>query len=188
MTATANPSSARGIDVELSSAWDEEEGDRPSWLPDSAQCEGWLNAALGLLEQEQPYSISLRLTTAIESARLNAAYRGKDKPTNVLSFPVIDSQAADAWQPPTSPEDESGNSAFLGDLVLCPEIVEAEATEQGKRLDAHWAHLVIHGLLHLLGYDHVAPLEAQEMESLEIDALNSLGIADPYLLDSSSQR
>ncbi|MGL5337628.1 MAG: rRNA maturation RNase YbeY, partial [Aeromonas veronii] len=96
-------------------------------------------------------------------------YRGKDKPTNVLSFPF---EAPPGLELP-----------LLGDLVICRQVVEREAEEQGKPLMAHWAHMVVHGSLHLLGYDHIEDEEAEEMEALERDIMQELGFADPYLSD-----
>ena len=104
-----------------------------------------------------------------EGQSLNHTYRGKDYATNVLSFP--------ADLPPEL------DLPLLGDLVVCAPVVAREATEQHKQLNAHWAHMVIHGCLHLLGYDHIDDAEADEMEALERELLAQLGIADPYLDD-----
>jgi probable rRNA maturation factor len=102
-----------------------------------------------------------------ESRRLNARYRGRDKPTNVLSFPA--------------PELPAGSDQLpLGDLVICPDVLRAEAREQHKSLRAHWAHLVVHGSLHLIGYDHLHPAEASRMERREISVLRRLGFPNPY--------
>jgi len=94
-------------------------------------------------------------------------YRGKDRPTNVLSFP---------FECPDEVE-----LLLLGDLVICRQVVEREAIEQEKPLMAHWAHMIVHGSLHLLGYDHIEDDEAEEMESLETEIMQGLGFADPYL-------
>jgi len=107
----------------------------------------------------------------------------------VLSFPVVDE--AEQWLPAVASTESLGEEnalglarlMLLGDLVLCPSIIENEASEQKKSLENHWAHLLIHGLLHLLGNDHIDEGDAEEMESLEIEALRSLGIPNPYLLD-----
>ena len=105
-----------------------------------------------------------------ESHALNLQYRGKDKPTNVLSFPSdLPNEVL------TSLKREP-----LGDIIICVPVVLAEATEQHKTATAHWAHLTIHGTLHLLGFDHIDDEEAEEMEALEIDALQELGINNPY--------
>ena len=114
--------------------------------------------------------ITIRLVDSDESQQLNNQYRGKDKPTNVLSFP---------FEVPTGIELD-----LLGDLVICAPVIAAEAIEQNKSENAHWAHMVIHGCLHLLGYDHINDQEAEEMEALEIALLAKLNIADPYQINS----
>ncbi|WP_288791436.1 rRNA maturation RNase YbeY, partial [uncultured Enterobacter sp.] len=100
---------------------------------------------------------------------LNLTYRGKDKPTNVLSFPF---EAPPGIEMP-----------LLGDLIICRQVVEQEAKEQQKPLEAHWAHMVVHGSLHLLGYDHIEDDEAEEMESLETEIMLALGYEDPYIAE-----
>lgn len=110
--------------------------------------------------------ITLRVVDTLESQSLNHHYRGKDKPTNVLSFPF------------TNPAPIS--LPLLGDLVICQAVVAQEAQEQGKTTQAHWAHLVVHGILHLLGYDHSDDTDAQIMEALECKILAKLGYPDPY--------
>ena len=136
-------------------------------LPTETQIQQWANAAIGpqTLEPE----ITIRIVDEAESHDLNLTYRDKDKPTNVLSFPF---ECPDEVELP-----------LLGDLVICRQVVEREATEQGKPLEAHWAHMVVHGCLHLLGYDHIEDDEAEEMESLETEIMISLGFADPYAED-----
>ena len=105
-----------------------------------------------------------------ESRRLNARFRDRDKPTNVLSFPVAELPAPEAVDGPRP----------LGDLVICPQVLRAEAREQRKSLRAHWAHLVVHGSLHLIGYDHQRDADADRMERREIAVLRRLGFANPY--------
>ena len=124
-------------------------------LPTETQIQQWANAAIRpqTLEPE----ITIRIVDEAESHDLNLTYRGKDKPTNVLSFPF---ECPDEVELP-----------LLGDLVICRQVVEREATEQGKPLEAHWAHMVVHGCLHLLGYDHIENDEAEEMESLETEKI-----------------
>ena len=136
-------------------------------LPTETQIQQWANAAIRpqTLEPE----ITIRIVDEAESHDLNLTYRDKDKPTNVLSFPF---ECPDEVELP-----------LLGDLVICRQVVEREATEQGKPLEAHWAHMVVHGCLHLLGYDHIEDDEAEEMESLEAEIMLSLGFADPYAAD-----
>jgi probable rRNA maturation factor len=108
----------------------------------------------------------LRLVGSAESRRLDRVYRGKDRPTNVLSFPAS--------------AEERVATGMLGDLVVCAPVVAREAREQGKTLAAHWAHMVVHGTLHLLGYDHLAARDARAMEALEVAILGGFGFDDPY--------
>ncbi|GGP64737.1 endoribonuclease YbeY [Shewanella algicola] len=133
-------------------------------LPTQAEFETWVRTAIGQTMPE--VELTIRVVEIAESQQLNSTYRGKDKPTNVLSFP---------FEAP--PEVEL---PLLGDLVICAKVVEQEATEQNKPLNAHWAHMVIHGCLHLLGYDHIIDEEADEMESLETQLVEGLGFTDPY--------
>ena len=135
-----------------------------AWAPASSEIAAWASTALGLRAAGR--ELAIRVVGRTESRRLNARYRGRDKPTNVLSFP-----AADLPPGPRRP---------LGDLVICPDVLRAEAREQNKKLRAHWAHLVVHGALHLVGYDHERPLDAQRMERREIDVLRRLGFPNPY--------
>lgn len=118
------------------------------------------------LVQQQPLSITVRCVESEESQQLNHDYRGKNKPTNVLSFPF--ESPAEFFVP------------LLGDLVICADVVRIEAQQQNKTVLAHWAHMIVHGCLHLLGYDHINDSEADEMESLEIKILRQLGYNNPY--------
>lgn len=132
--------------------------------PDEAAFQAWAQAALAAVEQD--CELSIRLVDEDESAELNQQYRGKTGPTNVLSFP-FDSDIA--LQP-----------MLLGDLVICVPVVATEAEQQHKQIHDHWAHMVIHGCLHLLGYDHIEDEEAEQMEALEIQILKTMNIANPY--------
>ncbi|SFK26003.1 rRNA maturation RNase YbeY [Methylophaga sulfidovorans] len=133
-------------------------------IPDEALFTQWAEAAL--FEVNEDCELSIRLVDESESAELNGQYRGKNKPTNVLSFP---------FDAPIKLEPR-----LLGDLVICVPVVRKEAQEQGKAELHHWAHMVIHGCLHLLGYDHIESDEAEQMETLEINILHQLDIANPY--------
>jgi len=136
--------------------------------PSLAQLQQW--CALALRQRTADSELTIRLVDEAEGRELNNTWRHKDYPTNVLSFP------ADV------PEGLL-DIPLLGDLVICVPVVEREAAEQGKSLEAHWAHLVIHGCLHLLGYDHIDDAEAEEMEGLEQNLLAELGHPDPYADD-----
>jgi probable rRNA maturation factor len=111
--------------------------------------------------------VCIRVVGPAESRRLNHGYRGKDGPTNVLSFPAS--------------AEERRHHGTLGDLVICPAVVALEAREQGKTRPAHWAHMVVHGVLHLHGFDHERARAARAMERLEVEILQGFGYHDPYL-------
>ncbi len=121
--------------------------------------------------------ISVRLTSDDEVRQLNAQYRGKDKPTNVLSFPMIQPDLLD-----TVTQNSDDGEVLLGDIVLAHGVCVAEAADRGVTLAEHATHLIVHGTLHLLGYDHQGDDEAAGMEAIERDVLAGLGIADPYLI------
>ena len=133
--------------------------------PDLAQFQSWAPAAVQVVAVDS--ELSIRMVDAAESQQLNRDYRGKDKPTNVLSFPF---ESPVPLQP-----------RLLGDLVICAPVVTAEAAQQGKAEMHHWAHLTIHGCLHLLGYDHINDDEAEQMENREIAILRQFNIENPYL-------
>ncbi|WP_112122970.1 rRNA maturation RNase YbeY [Haemophilus influenzae] len=136
-------------------------------LPTEEQIVQW---ATGAVQPEgNEVEMTVRIVDEAESHELNLTYRGKDRPTNVLSFPF---ECPDEVALP-----------LLGDLVICRQVVEREAAEQEKPLMAHWAHMVVHGSLHLLGYDHIEDDEAEEMESLETQIMQGLGFDDPYLAE-----
>ena len=122
--------------------------------------------------------ISIRLATDAEVQVLNAQYRQKDKPTNVLSFPMVQADLLD-----TIGQNSDDGEVLLGDIVLAHETCAREAMEKGVSVEDHATHLIVHGTLHLLGYDHMVGMEAEAMEAIEIDALKSLGLADPYLIE-----
>jgi probable rRNA maturation factor len=139
-------------------------------LPKLADFRLWVQAALQGAGRQKACEVSIRLVEAEESQALNLQYRGKDKPTNVLSFPS-DLPEAVLDGLPREP---------LGDIIICVPVVYAEAEEAGKTSQAHWTHLTVHGILHLLGFDHIEDDEAEEMEGLEIRILEGMGIANPY--------
>ncbi len=136
---------------------------------------GWVSRTLGALVPDGPNGgeVTIRYVEPEESRSLNAQFRHKDRPTNVLSFPAADDPADLAVLP-------GSDHPYLGDLVICADVVEREAKEQAKSRRTHHAHMVVHGILHLLGYDHLTEAEAEQMESIEIRVLASLGYPDPY--------
>ncbi|QIQ21647.1 rRNA maturation RNase YbeY [Zophobihabitans entericus] len=135
-------------------------------LPTESQITAWLEKIL--LPFQDTAELTIRIVDEEESRQLNNTYRHKDKPTNVLSFPFESPIEIDI--------------PLLGDLIICKAVVESEALEQHKDLESHWAHMIIHGCLHLLGYDHIEDEEAEEMESLEIKIMQELGFINPYQL------
>jgi len=136
-------------------------------LPTEQDIQLWLDKTIPQFQKSA--ELTIRIVDTEESHQLNLEYRGKDKPTNVLSFP---------FEAPPGIELD-----LLGDLIICRQVVEKEAEEQNKPLLAHWAHMVVHGSLHLLGYDHIEDDEAEEMESLETGIMQAMGFEDPYILE-----
>lgn len=136
----------------------------------------WAAAAFAAAGYEKDCALSARFTDPEEVQALNAEYRGKDYPTNILSFPfdMPDDLPEEAFAEAMS------SGEYLGDLVICTDVLKKEAEEQGKTLEEHAAHLIVHGCLHLLGFDHISDDEAEEMEALEVKALAALGFDDPY--------
>lgn len=143
-------------------------------VPDEDDIRSWIAAALIGPEMREDTEVSVRLVAEDEMSRLNQAYRGKAGPTNVLSFPSD-----------LPPELEL---PLLGDIVICAPVVIREAAEQGKSLSAHWAHMAVHGALHLLGYDHVKNEDADIMEGLESRILESLDYPCPYRGEHALER
>lgn len=162
--ATVNTGSSLVIDVQV--ACDDAD------IPTSHTVQSWVSRALAGSGKAiaSNAELSVRLVDKDEVRRLNRDYRHKDAVTNVLSFPAgaISGLPADAV-------------ATLGDIVICAAVVHEEAAEQGKTIEGHWAHLLVHGTLHLLGYDHETDAEADEMEALEVNILKEFGLADPYV-------
>ena len=140
-------------------------------IPDLSKMKKWVSKTLENLNANfnQP-EITIRVVSLAESQELNHQYRDKNQPTNVLSFPFE--------VPEMIPVEDFAE--FLGDLVVCEDIIVQEAKEQKKSLESHWAHMIIHGLLHLVGFDHITAKDAEEMEGIEVKVLAELGFANPY--------
>jgi probable rRNA maturation factor len=138
-------------------------------LPESQDIAPGVSRAMAAAGYTEETEISVRVVDPDEMQELNKAFRDQDKPTNVLSFPAgeIDGLPSDSGLP-------------LGDIVICAAVVKDEAEDQGKSLLDHWAHMIVHGTLHLLGFDHLEEDAATAMESLEIQILGDHGIANPY--------
>lgn len=146
------------LEVDVQIACDEDD------LPCRADIRTWARAAVGNLRENA--ELAIRIVDEAESARLNSSYRNKDGATNVLSFPV---------DPPAGVD-----IPLLGDIVICARVVRREANEQSKSVSSHWAHMVVHGALHLLGFNHEQEREAQEMEAMETRILARIGFDNPY--------
>ena len=137
------------------------------YIPGEKLLIDWITMALLKANYKKPAAIiSLRIVDEDEITELNKNYRQIDKPTNVLSFPYDALPGVDI--------------NLLGDVAVCASVVKSEATQQSKTLEQHWAHIIIHGVLHLLGYDHIEDKQAEEMEALEISILKGMGFANPY--------
>ncbi len=143
------------------------------WTPNHAQCRAWIESALAAADGRDSLGVSLCFIEAEESGRLNLRYRRQGRPTNVLAFPSGSCGPS---------QETSGGGELIGDIAVCAELAEQEALAQGKELAHHWAHLLIHGCLHLLGYDHADEEQAECMEALEIGILQRFGIPNPYLV------
>jgi probable rRNA maturation factor len=148
------------IEMSVSENLDAEEGD----VPDAALVQQWAEKAC--LCDDQVVT-SVQIVSKDEMRELNNTWRGKNRPTNVLSFPMQSPDEIDL--------------KILGDLALCADVINTEAIQQHKPAQAHWAHMVVHGMLHLQGYDHIDEHQAEEMEALEIRILDQLGFDNPYL-------
>jgi probable rRNA maturation factor len=148
------------IEMSVSENLDAEEGD----IPDADLVQQWAEKACLC---DDRVVTSVQIVSKDEMRELNNTWRGKDRPTNVLSFPMQSPDEVDL--------------KILGDLALCADVINTEAIEQHKPAQAHWAHMVVHGMLHLQGYDHIDEHQAEEMEALEIRILDQLGFDNPYL-------
>jgi probable rRNA maturation factor len=149
------------LDLEL----DVQDASGAPLVPGDADLRRWAEAALA--GRRERAELTIRVVGEDEGAALNRRYRGRPGATNVLSFP---------FEPPPGLPD----CDLIGDLVICAPVVEREAAEQGKAATAHWAHMVVHGVLHLIGYDHLDDAQAAEMEGLETLILRGLGFPPPY--------
>lgn len=159
----SQPDNTLMIDIDLQIAVSDEN------IPDAEKIRSWVNA---VVDQDKPAELTVRIVDEAEMTVLNGTYRHKDAVTNVLSFPFEADVPMDV--------------TLLGDVVICAPVVAREAIEQHKPVEAHWAHLVVHGVLHLLGYDHHDDVEAEKMESREIEILNQFGYANPYEVNTTS--
>jgi probable rRNA maturation factor len=148
------------IEMSVSENLDAEEED----IPDAAMVQQWAEKACLC---DDPLITSVRIVSKDEMRELNHIWRGRNSPTNVLSFPMQSPDEVDL--------------KILGDLALCADVINSEARQQHKPVQAHWAHMVVHGMLHLQGYDHIDEHQADEMEALEIRVLDQLGFENPYL-------
>ena len=138
-------------------------------IPEADRINAWVSRAVAATGVSGDHEVAVRVVSAEEIRQLNRDYRGKDTPTNVLSFPLGPIEGLPADQP-----------VPLGDIVVCATVVAAEAEAQGKRPDDHWAHMLVHGTLHLMGFDHQEESEAAEMEGKETEILTGHGLPDPY--------
>ena len=159
--------------------------------PGKARLQRWVDQAIALAQPpRRPVELTIRFVDTEEGRALNRDYRGRDYATNVLSFPgavadmptelLADAAGSAGLSPAEQSLENEQTEHYIGDLVICVPVVQAEALAQHKTRDAHFAHLTVHGVLHLLGYDHETETEAELMESLEVRILAELGYPDPY--------
>ncbi len=145
-------------------------------LPNEKEITLWIENTLKFAQSKYlDPELTIKIISLEESQQLNSDYRGKDKPTNVLSFPFEIPEGL-----PMEVLKNENMENILGDLAICEAMVIQEAQEQSKQVNHHWAHMVVHGILHLLGYDHIDDSEAEEMENFEVEILSQLGIDSPY--------
>lgn len=137
---------------------------KSKFIPDQQQFQNWVDAVL--TDESQHSEIVIRVIDEDEMIEFNQQYRHKSGPTNILSFP---------FEAPDSVE-----SDLLGDLLVCAPVIETESKQQNKPLENHWAHIIVHGVLHLIGYDHINDMDAEEMEALEVMILKTITINNPY--------
>jgi probable rRNA maturation factor len=167
------------VEADISDEWDS----RTDWAGLADQAVRAAIAGSGhqsMIDSLLNFEASVKFTSDSEVQALNAAYRDKDKPTNVLSFPMVEAELLDTLA------QNDGGEILLGDIVLANGVCATEAEEKGIAVTDHASHLLVHGALHLLGYDHIGESEALAMEQIEREALMSLGIPDPYLIEVQS--
>ena len=140
------------------------------YVPSKADVLACLTVVITQLQEKKPIELTVRFVDTVEMVQLNTDFRKKNKPTNVLTFPYE--------QPEIQGLEEEAD--YLGDIVICAEVVDNEAKQQQKTLEEHWLHMIVHGCLHLYGYDHILDEEAVEMESLETLILLKMGMSSPY--------
>ncbi len=160
--------------------------------PDSHDWDSLANAAVAAALGQTPHAglarvpalveLSVKFADDAEVRQLNAAYRGKDRPTNVLSFPMVQGDLIELVEGP-APDLAGDGELLLGDIILAHGVCAREAAEKGIAITTHATHLIVHGTLHLLGYDHIDDQQAEEMEEIERQALATLGISDPYAIN-----
>ena len=136
------------------------------YVPGEQLVSSWIETALRVISYDKPVQVSVCVVSRQEITTLNDKYRNMNKATNVLSFPYESMPGVEL--------------PLLGDIVVCAEVVNEEAQQQGKSLQQHWAHMIVHGTLHLLGYDHIRDTDAQQMESIEVKVLSNLEFSNPY--------
>lgn len=164
------------IALDTDEEWDSSSGGKIAWdelVRKAAEAAIAESAFPQLVKAKRPIELSVRLTGDEEVRSLNAKWRGKNKPTNVLSFPMLDQHDLER-------ANVAGPEMLLGDIILARSVCEAEASDKGLPVEQHATHLLVHGTLHLLGYDHHDEAEAADMEAREVRALQRLGIANPY--------
>jgi probable rRNA maturation factor len=174
--------SGRAADSDAGAIVDVQIESTAAGIPTVSELVEWIRRAIRLAAPDRALEVTLRVTDKAEIQQLNREYRQHDRPTNVLSFPADLPEGPWLEAMNDNPVTGTGHK-LLGDIVVCAEVLAEEATEQGKRIGDHWAHMLVHGCLHLLGYDHEEESDAARMEALEARILGAYGIADPYWVD-----
>ena len=168
------------VETDVGSMWTGSPADWSTLADTAVRTAVAMSPFRSLIEKEVAIEVSVKLTEDDEVQALNASYRNKDAPTNVLSFPMVQRDLLDGINP-----GDGDAETLLGDIVLARGVCEREAADKGVDMATHATHLIVHGTYHLLGYDHMADAEAENMEQMERDALAALGIADPYAVEEA---